>query len=205
AQELKALFEKAVAAHAKGHTMIGELARMDSFGDRKAAAYFDDVTQVIDAQIAVGDKITEHLDKQMGDRVSAERRDAFLLVVALVVVVVLGISVSRMISYSIAKPISQAVVAAKALAEGDLTHAVHSDRRDEIGTLIRAMATAVTQVREIIAGIRSSSESVATASGQIAQGNLDLSARTEQQASSLQQTAASMEQMSATVSHNAAT
>ncbi|RTL26556.1 MAG: hypothetical protein EKK47_20980 [Burkholderiales bacterium] len=46
--------------------------------------------------------------------------------------------------------------------------------------------------------------SVATASSQIAQGNFDLSARTENQASSLQQTASSMEEMSAAVSHNTA-
>jgi methyl-accepting chemotaxis protein len=44
---------------------------------------------------------------------------------------------------------------------------------------------------------------VATASAEIAQGNQDLSARTESQASALQQTAASMEQLSATVKHNA--
>jgi methyl-accepting chemotaxis protein len=54
-------------------------------------------------------------------------------------------------------------------------------------------------------GIRAASESVATASGEIEQGNLDLSSRTETQASSLQETASSMEQMSATVRHNADT
>ena len=46
-------------------------------------------------------------------------------------------------------------------------------------------------------------ESVAAASTQIAQGNADLSARTESQASSLEQTAASMDQLSAAVRQNA--
>jgi len=45
---------------------------------------------------------------------------------------------------------------------------------------------------------------VATASAQIAQGNNDLSSRTEQQASALEETASSMEQLSATVKQNAA-
>jgi methyl-accepting chemotaxis protein len=45
---------------------------------------------------------------------------------------------------------------------------------------------------------------VATASAEIAQGNNDLSTRTEQQASALQETAASMEELSATVQQNAA-
>jgi methyl-accepting chemotaxis protein len=44
---------------------------------------------------------------------------------------------------------------------------------------------------------------VAAASSQIAQGNLDLSARTESQASALEETAASMEQLNATVRQNA--
>jgi methyl-accepting chemotaxis protein len=53
--------------------------------------------------------------------------------------------------------------------------------------------------------VRRGAESVATASSQIAQGNQDLSGRTESQASALEQTAASMEQLSATVRHNADT
>ena len=78
-----------------------------------------------------------------------------------------------------------------ALRPGDRSSLLHAIRhmRDEIGT--------------IVARVRQSAECVATASGEIAQGNLDLSQRTEQQASALQQTAASMEQLSATVQGNA--
>jgi hypothetical protein len=55
----------------------------------------------------------------------------------------------------------------------------------------------------IVVRVRDGSESVATANSEIAQGNLGLSQRTEQQASALQQTAASMEQLGATVRQNA--
>jgi methyl-accepting chemotaxis protein len=51
--------------------------------------------------------------------------------------------------------------------------------------------------------VRHSAEEVATASAEIAQGNSDLSGRTEQQASALQQTAASMEELGGTVTQNA--
>jgi methyl-accepting chemotaxis protein len=51
--------------------------------------------------------------------------------------------------------------------------------------------------------VRQGVDSVSTASGQIAQGNLDLSARTEAQASSLEQTAASMEQLTSTLQSTA--
>ena len=51
--------------------------------------------------------------------------------------------------------------------------------------------------------MRQNAESVATASAQIAQGNQDLSHRTEEQASALEQTAATMEQLGSTVRTNA--
>jgi methyl-accepting chemotaxis protein len=51
--------------------------------------------------------------------------------------------------------------------------------------------------------VRASTDTIASASGQIASGNLDLSERTEQQAASLERTATSMEQLTSTVRQNA--
>jgi methyl-accepting chemotaxis protein len=51
--------------------------------------------------------------------------------------------------------------------------------------------------------VRSGTQSIEGASAEIAQGNSDLSARTESQASALQQTAASVEQLTSTVKQNA--
>jgi methyl-accepting chemotaxis protein len=55
----------------------------------------------------------------------------------------------------------------------------------------------------IVARVRSGSDSISTASSQIAAGNLDLSSRTEDQAGSLETTASSMEQLTMTVRQNA--
>ena len=67
------------------------------------------------------------------------------------------------------------------------------------GALLRMQG----QLANVVGDVRQNAESVATASAQIAQGNLDLSGRTEEQASSLQQTAASMEELNTTVATNA--
>jgi len=56
---------------------------------------------------------------------------------------------------------------------------------------------------KIVSEVRAGTEMVATASGQIASGNLDLSERTEHQASTLEQTASSMEDLTLTVKQNA--
>jgi methyl-accepting chemotaxis protein len=55
----------------------------------------------------------------------------------------------------------------------------------------------------LIGQVRVAAENIATSSAQIAQGNQDLSGRTEHQASALEQTAASMEQFGSTVKQNA--
>ena len=65
------------------------------------------------------------------------------------------------------------------------------------------MAQMQTWLADVVGEVRRNSDSLATASVQIAQGNLDLSGRTEEQASGLQATAAAMDQLNATVSQNA--
>ena len=56
---------------------------------------------------------------------------------------------------------------------------------------------------DIVVRVKSGTDTIATASSEIAAGNLDLSSRTEQQASSLEETAASMEELTSTVRQNA--
>ena len=69
--------------------------------------------------------------------------------------------------------------------------------------LLQALQQMREQLTQVVRNVRSGAEGVATASTQIAQGNTDLSARTESQASSLQQTAASMDLLSTAVKQNA--
>jgi methyl-accepting chemotaxis protein len=55
----------------------------------------------------------------------------------------------------------------------------------------------------VVGEVRGGTDTIANVAGEIASGNLDLSARTEQQASSLEETASSMEELTATVKQNA--
>ena len=100
-------------------------------------------------------------------------------------------------------PMAHAVQIAGQLAQGDLTGKVHIEGNEETQQLLRAMATMQTSFSGIVGGVKTGAESVAIASAEIAQGNHDLSARTEQQASALEQTAASMEELGSTVKQNA--
>jgi len=70
-------------------------------------------------------------------------------------------------------------------------------------SLLFAMKSMRDSLVHIVGQVRSGTDTIATASGQIAAGNMDLSSRTEQQASSLEETAASMEELTSTVKQNA--
>jgi methyl-accepting chemotaxis protein len=86
--------------------------------------------------------------------------------------------------------------------DGDLTTQIDDDARDEFSPLLHAMVEMQSALTRVVGNVRSGVESVATASGEIANGNQNLSSRTEQQAGNLQQTAASLEQLTATVKQN---
>jgi len=87
------------------------------------------------------------------------------------------------------------------IASGDLSMAI--DINGPSTSLLASMERMRAGLADVVGKVRQGSESVATASAEIAHGNNDLSARTEQQASALEQTAASMEEMGSTVKQNA--
>jgi methyl-accepting chemotaxis protein len=90
------------------------------------------------------------------------------------------------------------------LAAGDLTAKVDaSGLGGHFGLFLGLLGEIHRSLGEIVAQVRSSSHSVAGAAKEIADGNSDLSRRTEQQASTLEQTAAGMEELAGTVQHNA--
>ncbi|MFY9477594.1 MAG: methyl-accepting chemotaxis protein [Aquabacterium sp.] len=126
-----------------------------------------------------------------------------LSLVVMLVVSAVGVTFGALVSRAIVKPIDHAVGLSRAVAEGDLTRAIHVQGRDEVAELLGALRDMQARLSSIVQGVRQNAESVATASSEISLGNNDLANRTEQQASALQQTAASMEEIGATVKHNA--
>jgi methyl-accepting chemotaxis protein len=96
----------------------------------------------------------------------------------------------------------EAASLARSVAQGDLGVRIHLRDGDSSSMMAQLKAMQESLV-SVVAGVRQNADSVATASAQIAQGNNDLSSRTEEQASALEQTAASMEQLGSTVSQNA--
>jgi len=117
----------------------------------------------------------------------------------------IGMVAIWLIARAIAAPVMGAARMLEDIAsgDGDLSRKMPVTSQDEIGALATAFNRFVSSLGGTIAEVRDSTSVIATASSEIASGNLDLSGRTEAQASSLQETAAAMEELTTTVRQNA--
>jgi methyl-accepting chemotaxis protein len=187
----KEALAQALAFNAEGaaKTLAG---RVDPL-HQKAVARIDDLLVLQRAAAA----------KFMGDSVAADRRLTALLLLAGAAAILVGSACAWTITRSITVPLNQAVAVAHRVATGDLSEHVATQRKDQIGDLLEALGKMNGSLNGIVEKVRSGAEMLRVASHEIADGNADLSARTESQAGSLEETASAMEQLTATVQQNA--
>ncbi|STR26824.1 Ribose and galactose chemoreceptor protein [Janthinobacterium lividum] len=169
--------------------------------------YEGDMAAKRDIYLAALKKL-EMLEAKLLDESAAQIRSRYesgrLLLISLgVAAILLGIACAYWITRSITRPITRAVEVAEAVSAGDLTSHIVVESRDETGQLMHALKNMNDKLVSIVGQVRAGTESISTASSEIAAGNLDLSSRTEEQASSLEETASSMEELTSTVKLNA--
>jgi len=143
------------------------------------------------------------LDQSTGATQAAAASMSVVIGSTVAIALVVGVLMALWIIRSITGPILQAVGISRAVASGNLGMQFDSSGKNEIAQLLQALQDMQTALVRVVHNVRQGSDAVSTASSEIAQGNLDLSARTESQASALQQTAASMEELSSNVHQNA--
>ena len=114
----------------------------------------------------------------------------------------LGVLLTRSLTRQLGGEPAYAADIAGRIAAGDLTVEV-ALRAGDRGSMLAAMKTMRDSLAQIVGQVRGGTEAIAAASRQIATGNMDLSARTEEQAGSLEETASSMEELTSTVQQNA--
>jgi len=133
---------------------------------------------------------------------AAEQARLILLLLG-VACLITGAIFAWRITRSVTRPLSAAAEATRIIASGDLTQSVEATGRDEVADLVGSLHEMQASLRRIVHDIHISTDSIATASHEVAVGSMDLSGRTEQAASSLEETASSMEEISGTIRHTA--
>nr|WP_267957811.1 methyl-accepting chemotaxis protein [Halomonas zhangzhouensis] len=107
------------------------------------------------------------------------------------------------INANVLRPLARLVGYFEGLAQGDLSQPVESRGNNEIGRLFTSLRHMQDGLSGTVGTVRGSSESIYLGAQEIAEGNGELSSRTEQQAASLAETASSMEELASTVEQNA--
>jgi methyl-accepting chemotaxis protein len=154
----------------------------------------------ISEYLQVADRMLQYQQsraRQSADEVQASvRLTRRILIGSSLLAAVLALGLAALLRASIVRPLAVAQQAAQRIASGDLGMTLQADRsRDEAGALMQALVTMQDSLRRMVGQIRSSSESISSASGEVAVGTLDLSHRTEQTAASLQHAASATEQL----------
>ena len=212
AKELFARFATVEAEYVATMRQALEMAAAEPLAQRSAT-----LTQLLDKTRLHADELDGMLDKlstQKEERARAaaaqassvyETSRSFMIALVLGSVaagLALGALITRALTRQLGGEPAYAVQIAGAIAEGDLTVDIRTASHDS-SSLLFAMKTMRDKLVGIVSQVRSGTDTINTASGEIAQGNLDLSSRTEEQASSLEETASSMEQLTSAVRQNA--
>ncbi len=140
-----------------------------------------------------------------GAKAEAQRTAAIFqqnLIVALACIIggvllsiILGLIISRMINI----PLRKGLEFSQAIAAGDLTQRIDTDRRDEIGKLAQSLNIMNMKLREIVSAVQENADHVASSSHEISASAQKLSEGAQNQASTLEETSASVEELTASV------
>ena len=151
------------------------------------------------------------LQQQLNDATTATARDTAsgfqmqmlgLTLLALLAGGLIAVFLSRQLLRELGAEPYEVKAFAEAIGRGELTSQGKLKKGDTRSIMASQVAMAQ-QLQSIVTQVRASAEAVASNSEQIAEGNNDLSSRTEQQASALAETASAMEQLNSTVKLNA--
>jgi len=133
---------------------------------------------------------------------SARTTIAGLTVLCVVLAAAVGLLIVRSLVRQLGGEPAYASSVAHAIARGELQHQVDV-RRAAPSSLLAAMSAMRDSLSGIVGKVRGGTDAIASASAEIASGNIDLSRRTESQAAELAQVAGSMKQLIDSVRRNA--
>lgn len=123
--------------------------------------------------------------------------NVMLLLIIISIVAIMLVSIG--VSHNLSRPIEGLAKMAKRVATGDLRVKDPVVRKDEIGALASSFKQMVENLQAIILQVKDSAYTVTSVSSEIAEGNQDLSQRTEEQASALEETSATIQEIASSL------
>jgi methyl-accepting chemotaxis protein len=206
----RTLFQEIVKQRGRREIAKKQVGDLRKAGDAAGAekAYRDEYSPAAGAyEAAVTSLLAEQrqaIDASAASIEAANARSNRWMAVLTTLLIAMGTLCAWTISRSITRPLHKAVMVANTVAAGDLTHRFDAHTtRDEIGDLMQALRGMNTALGAMVREVQDGTAAIEQGADRIAAGNIDLSARTEQQAGSLEETASTMEELTSTVRQNA--
>ncbi len=163
------------------------------------AAYLATLDKLADQQRAAIDAAGSEVTRR---NQSGQMLIAIFAGIAVLAGIAFAILISRGLLRQLGGEPAYAMQITAKIAAGDLHSDIDLHPGDQT-SLLFALKSMRDRLGHIVGQVRVGTDTIAHASGEIASGNMDLSARTEAQAGSLEQTASSMEDLISTVRQNA--
>ncbi len=183
---------------------IARMARTDLEGAYAQLPDFEQSFQnLADEMEAFSGMIEEHnLESQAGGDKAVGTAKGLILTISLIAFGLL-MAVSWWLASLITRPLEQAVRVSGEIADGNLDNTIQVDGDDETGQMLSALKTMNDKLLSIVSDVRVSADTISGGSQELADGNANLSQRTEEQAAALEETASSMEEMTSNVKQSA--
>lgn len=134
-------------------------------------------------------------------------RDYHNMIIMAVIVLLISVAVTVTnriwVRHALVLRMEQTSRSIRMIASGDLRQKIETGNPNELGLMLAELESMRLSLTETVSGVQQGVKQIYLNAQEIAQGNNNLSARTEEQASALQETAASMEELKTTLRHNA--
>jgi methyl-accepting chemotaxis protein len=178
---------------------MGRIQEVGELLDNKMPTVFKAYTGALEKLLAYQTQQAKALAEQSASQFQGSRA---LLIGLGLATLALGAVLALMLTRSIVRPLTQAVALAEQVAAGELHVAIRHGRSDEIGQLFDALSHMTGRLADTVGRVRDGAVAIDSASREIANGNLDLSRRTEHQAGALEETASAMVELTSAVRQN---
>ncbi len=162
-------------------------------GEARGKVYFDKFRGQISDFIAMEDQL---MVERQAAAVAAAKRTETMLVLGTLIAIALGVAISWVVLRAVTTPVRQVAVGLKSLAEGNLTHTIDIDSKDELGMMAASYNQAVHKTNSAIVEVLRTTDEVVDGSIAIAQSNNVMSNELDVQSEKITQISTAIEQIS---------
>ena len=163
--------------------------------------WFATITAKIEAMKGLEDQLAAGIAAGSTELTGSARRGLVIAILSSLLVIGFTITFVLLLTRML-HAVRDATLAARSLADGDLTIHVAVSRKDEIGELQDALARTVEKLAQTIGEVSTAADALNSAAGQVSSTAQSLSQSCSEQAAAVEETTASVEQMAASIEQN---